>query len=152
MSEPRQIHTRNLEEATAYLIHRTDRLLRIHLINFFEKVGVEITPEQMFIMFRLYRQEGQSQAELADKILNDHPNVTRMLDALEKRGLVTRTADPEDRRKYLIFFTEAGKALMNRLAPLAIEERRRLFQGLSQQELDAFEAVLKRIEQNILES
>jgi DNA-binding MarR family transcriptional regulator len=151
--EPRQISdTSSLDKATAYLIHRMARLLRFNLSKFFEQAGVEITPEQWFLLFRLHEKEGQAQAELADKSLNDHPNVTRMLDALEKRRLISRAADPEDRRKSLIFLTEEGRALMARLFPLAIEERRRVFRGLSQQELDLFEAILRRIEQNILEA
>jgi MarR family transcriptional regulator, transcriptional regulator for hemolysin len=145
-----QIRTNNLDKATAYLIHRMARLLRVHLIQFFEREGLDITPEQMFILFRLHEKEGQAQAELADKALNDHPNVTRLLDALEKRGLIARRADPEDRRKSLIFLTEEGKALMARLVPLVIEERRRLFKGITQQELDLFEDIMKRVEQNIL--
>jgi MarR family transcriptional regulator, transcriptional regulator for hemolysin len=148
--EPRQIRTNNIDQATAYLIHRMARLLRVHLIQFFEREGLEITPEQMFILFKLYEKEGQPQAELADKALNDHPNVTRLLDALEKHSLIARRADPEDRRKSLIFLTEESQALMARLLPLAIEERRRLFKGITQQELDLFENVLKRVEQNIL--
>jgi DNA-binding MarR family transcriptional regulator len=148
--EPRQIRTNKLDQATAYLIHRMARLLRVHLIQFFEREGLDITPEQMFIMFRLHEKEGQAQAELADKALNDHPNVTRLLDALEKRDFIARRADPEDRRKSLIFLTEEGQVLMTRLLPLAIEERRRLFRGITQQELDLFEDIMKRVEQNIL--
>ena len=148
--EPRQIHTKNIQQATAYLIHRMARLLRVHLIQILERAELEITPEQMFILFRLYGKEGLSQAELADKALNDHPNVTRLLDALEKRGLIARRADPEDRRKSLIFLTEESQALMARLVPVAIEERRRLFKGITQEELDLFEDMLKRVEQNIL--
>ena len=150
--EPHQIRTNNIDQATAYLIHRMARLLLVHLIQFFERAELDITPEQMFILFRLYEKEGQAQAELADKALNDHPNVTRLLDALEKRGLIVRRADSEDRRKSLIFLTEEGQALMARMVPLAIEERRRLFKGINQQELDLFEDILKRVEQNILTS
>jgi DNA-binding MarR family transcriptional regulator len=129
-----------------------DRLLRVHLIQLLERAGADITPEQMFILFRLHEKEGRSQTELADKVLNDHPNVTRLLDALEKRQLIARTADPEDRRKALIFLTEEGKELMARLFPVAVEERRRLLHGITQQELDLFEDILKRIEQNILDN
>src|SRR5688572_15254749 len=104
--EPNHIYNlSSLDKAVAYKIQRTARLLRLHLIKFLQDAGTDITPEQWFILFRLHENEGQSQGELADKDLQDHPNITRMLDMLEKRQLVIRTADPQDRRKFLIFLT-----------------------------------------------
>ncbi|MBI1882387.1 MAG: MarR family transcriptional regulator [Chloroflexi bacterium] len=142
--------TSSLDNAIAYKIQRMARLLRLHLIKFMQEVGAEITPEQWFILFRLHEKEGLSQGELADKDLQDHPNITRMLDALERRNLVVRMADPDDRRKSLIFLTEAGKTLMEQLLPLAIEERRKLFNGLTHQDINLFTDVLRKIESNIL--
>ncbi|HXV44015.1 MAG TPA: MarR family transcriptional regulator [Anaerolineae bacterium] len=140
----------SLDKAIAYKIQRTARLLRLHLTKFLQEAGTDTTPEQWFILFRLYEQDGQSQGELADKDLQDHPNVTRMLDALEKRNLVVRQADPHDRRKSLVFLTEAGKQLLAQLFPLAIEERKKVLNGLRPQEINLFTDVLRKIEINIL--
>jgi DNA-binding MarR family transcriptional regulator len=140
----------SLDKAVAYKIQRTARLLRLHLTKFMQQVGADITPEQWFILFRLYEKDGQSQGELADKDLQDHPNVTRMLDALEKRHLVVRQADPYDRRKSLIFLTDAGQHLLAYLLPLAIEERKKVLAGLTPAEISVFITVLTRIEANVL--
>lgn len=140
----------SLDKAIAYKIQRTARLLRLHLTKFLQDAGAEITPEQWFILFRLYEQDGQSQGELADKDLHDHPNVTRMLDALEKRHLLVRRADPHDRRKSLIFLTDAGQQLLTQIIPLMIEERKKVLNGLTAQEINLFTDVLQKIEKNIL--
>ncbi|MCL4296470.1 MAG: MarR family transcriptional regulator [Anaerolineae bacterium] len=140
----------SLDKAIAYKIQRVARLLRLHLVKFLQDAGAETTPEQWFILFRLYEKDGQSQGELADKDLHDHPNVTRMLDALEKRHLVVRRADPQDRRKSLIFLTEAGHKLLAQILPRAIEERKKVLNGLTPQEISLFTDVLKKIETNVL--
>lgn len=140
----------SLDKAIAYKIQRLARLLRLHLVKFLQEAGSEITPEQWFILFRLYEQEGQSQGELADKDLHDHPNVTRMLDALEKRHLLVRRADPHDRRKSLIFLTEAGKQLLAQVLPLTIEERKKVLNGLTSAEINLFTDILKKIENNLV--
>jgi MarR family transcriptional regulator, transcriptional regulator for hemolysin len=149
--EPNHIYDlSSLDKAVAYKIQRTARLLRLHLIKFLQDAGTDITPEQWFILFRLHENEGQSQGELADKDLQDHPNITRMLDMLEKRQLVIRTADPQDRRKFLIFLTEAGKNLMTQIFPLAIEERKKVLHDLTPQDINLLTDILTKIENNIL--
>jgi len=137
----------SLDNATAYILQRTARLLRFYLSKFMAEFG--ISPEQWFILFRLYERPGRSQTELADPSLNDHPNITRLVDGLQKNGLVVRTRDPNDRRRHLLHLTTAGEALVNEILPHVVEERASIFAGISQTEVDDFLSVLKRIEGNL---
>ncbi|MTJ64907.1 MarR family transcriptional regulator [Nocardia seriolae] len=52
-----------------------------------------------------------SQQEVANTMEIDRSEVVRLIDSLEKAGLVTRTRDPEDRRKYRLAITAAGNRL-----------------------------------------
>ncbi|WP_212846762.1 MarR family winged helix-turn-helix transcriptional regulator [Actinoplanes ianthinogenes] len=52
-----------------------------------------------------------SQQEMANAMEIDRSEVVRLIDSLEKAGLVTRTRDPEDRRKYRLTITAAGNRL-----------------------------------------
>ena len=49
-----------------------------------------------------------SQQEMANAMEIDRSEVVRLIDSLEKAGLVTRTRDPVDRRKYRLTITAAG--------------------------------------------
>ncbi|MGW4353995.1 MarR family winged helix-turn-helix transcriptional regulator [Nocardia sp. NPDC004582] len=49
-----------------------------------------------------------SQQEMANVLEIDRSEVVRLIDSLEKAGLVTRNRDPEDRRKYRLAITAAG--------------------------------------------
>ena len=142
--------TSTLDNATAYKITRLARLLRLHLRRYFVEHGVDISPEQLPILFRLYEKPGQSQSELAAKDLNDHPNITRMVDQLEKRGLVLREADPEDRRRHLVSLTTEGHALMAQILPTVAEERKVVFAGITENEVDELVRIMAKIERNLL--
>ncbi|WP_040810592.1 MarR family winged helix-turn-helix transcriptional regulator [Nocardia concava] len=52
-----------------------------------------------------------SQQDMANAMEIDRSEVVRLIDSLEKAGLVTRTRDPEDRRKYRLAITAAGNRM-----------------------------------------
>ena len=61
-----------------------------------------------------------SPSEVADRLLLTPASITSLLDTLERRGLVTRTPDPEDRRRVLVEITEAGRAVVDQVVPEAV--------------------------------
>ena len=91
-------------------------------------------------LFVLWEQEGLTQSELATRCQTAHYTTTRVLDTLEKKGLVERRKHPTSRRAYQIFLTEAGRALeapavaeanacnQGFLASLSLEEQRQMHQ------------------------
>ena len=76
-----------------------------------------LTISQFGVLEALLHLGPLSQAELAKKILKSTGNITMVIDNLEKRGLVTRERDPEDRRYYAVTLTPAGKKLIASLFP-----------------------------------
>lgn len=142
-------NTTSLDNAVAFQIHRFARLLRYNLQRMLREQADGLTPEQWFILFRLYEQDGQTQAELADRALNDRPNITRMLDKLEQKQLVARTAHPQDRRSYRIFLSRSGRSFVEAMFPKMIEERQRIFSGVSNEDLAHLLTTLKEIEKNL---
>ncbi len=137
-----------LDTALAYMIHRTARLLRYHLLGFFRELGLDITPEQWFILYRLYEQDGRSQSELTDRAIDDRANITRLVDSLEKRGFVVRNPDPDDRRRALVTLTGEGRLLLGKVLPLVTLERDRLFGHLGEDEA-ALRRMLEDLQQRL---
>ena len=72
-----------LDQTITYQVYRSGRLLRHYLQQKLKIDEAQLTPEQFYILLRLYMKDGQTQRELADRILNDHPNITRLIDKLE---------------------------------------------------------------------
>jgi len=58
------------------------------------------------------------QKEIAGKILKSTGNITQVIDNLEKRNLVTRKQNPDDRRYYAIHLTEEGRRFIAAVFPV----------------------------------
>jgi DNA-binding MarR family transcriptional regulator len=74
-----------------------------------------------------------------------YPTATRSLDALAEKGLVVRSADPADRRVALIELTDAGRERVAAKRRSVQDMRRRIAAHLSDEELPAATALLRRL-------
>jgi MarR family transcriptional regulator, transcriptional regulator for hemolysin len=144
--------TFDIEQAYAYYIHRIDRMFGIHFQNMVKSNGIEVTIEQWFILAKLFKEDGISQIELADKIFKDKANITRMIDGLEKRNWVSRKDDDTDRRKFKIFLTKEGKQITSRLIKIASEERKNIYKGLDSKNLGQLKSIIETLETNLRNS
>lgn len=131
------------------LIYIVARHLRQKISNFFKMAQIDLSPEQWRFLLQLAEKNGQQQSEFADPILNDRPNITRIIDGLEKRGFLTRSAAPEDRRITLIYLTHDGKELINTYLPEVIEEISVYFEGLNEKDVSELRRIMTIIETNL---
>ncbi|MCK9375947.1 MAG: MarR family transcriptional regulator [Syntrophobacterales bacterium] len=137
------------KDSLGFIIYRTALALKGALQRCFKEHGYEITAEQWAILRHLWEEDGLSQREIAEKAAKDKPNITRMLDALEKKHLIFRQPDPQDRRKYCIYLTKDGRQLYERLSPLAQSLRQKVTANLTGPEIDSLKATLHKIYQNL---
>ena len=61
--------------------------------------------------------EGRARTEIGSRMLDRAPDVTRILDRLEKRGLVERARGDQDRRQSIARITRKGSALLDQIEP-----------------------------------
>ena len=139
--------TTTIDNAVAYIITKTGRHLKLHLQRSLRDYN--IGPEQWFLLFRLYEQDGRSQKDLADQHANDFPNITRLVDALVKKGYVQRRVDAADRRKQRVYLTQPGRDFMESMLSWVVEIRKEVFDGISEAELLQMIQTLQKIEKNL---
>lgn len=145
------LQTGRSDDAPAWLIQRTARLLRVLFLRLVqEEGGTDITPEMWSVLTRLVARDGQYQSELAVATYRDRPNMSRILAGMEQRELVFRRPDAEDRRKTRIYLTPKARQVVASMAPLAMRTRDRLYEGLKKKELKALRRALRIIEANTL--
>ena len=77
----------------------------------------DLTPSQFGVMETLYHLGPLTQGEISNKLLKSSANITLVIDNLEKRGLVQRKRNPQDRRCSVISLTPAGEEQIDRLFP-----------------------------------
>ncbi|MES2442588.1 MAG: MarR family winged helix-turn-helix transcriptional regulator [Pseudomonadota bacterium] len=87
-----------------------------------------------------------SQQALCGRTRMDKVTVSRAAIALADRRLVARAPNPEDQRSHLLTLTPEGWALYEQVAPKALELERRVFEGIAPEEIEAFRAMLARLE------
>ncbi len=127
----------NAKEALGHCMGRTTRAMGRMLQNMFAHAGFDITIEQWVIIVNLNRQNGQFQQQLADNTYKNKTSVTRMINSLQKRGLVERISDPHDLRQKKIFLTDKGKQLYAKLKPLALKVQEKATMNIPHDELAA---------------
>lgn len=104
-------------ELTLQLL-RTRMSFRQALMRTFKRNNIEITFEMVQVMHCLWQEQGLSQQSLAEKTAKDKACMTNLLTNLEKKSWVKRLNDPSDGRNRLVYLTEEGEALSNRMRPL----------------------------------
>ena len=121
-----------------YYLERTSRLVKLRYLQAFAKLGLDITPEQWVMLDSLYQRNGRSQTELAGDSYKNAPTVSRIIDLLEKKGLVERQRFENDRRRYKIFLTDAGKAVVEKVQPSVSSLRAQSWDNLSDEDYTHF--------------
>src|ERR671928_1067068 len=122
---------------TAYvaLLSTADRVR-----TFFEAVCApfDITAQQYNVLriLRGAEPEGLPTLTIAERMIERTPGITRMIDRLEAKGLVTREVRPHDRRRVYCRITKKGLSLLKLLDAPVEEFNKQAFRGLSPKELE----------------
>jgi len=101
------------------------------------------------ILLNLKIHKPANQQELAKAVGVREATLTHHLNAMDARGLVTRTRDPANRRFQVVTMTEAGEAAFLRLRSAAMAFNARLSTGLTGADLDTLAALLSQLAANV---
>ncbi len=86
-----------------------------------------------------------SPKSLADTVLRTSGGMTKMIDRLERAGLVERFPDPDDRRALLIGLTRKGIRVSDKASDAYTEGRQRVLRRLKASEIDDIDVMIKRL-------
>jgi DNA-binding MarR family transcriptional regulator len=112
------------------------------------RLGHSTTLPRFDVMAALYRRrEGVTMSELSRMLLVSNGNATAVVDRLEADGFVQRRASETDRRTVHVALTPAGLQAFETMAAGHETEVARLFATVSDEDLDALAAILKRMVQ-----
>jgi len=136
-----------LDDSIGYLIVNTGRKLSLNLTQLFQ--SHRLTSEQWSLLVSLHNEDKISQKELADRTGKDPANITRMLDQLESKGLVSRQPNPEDRRSYLMHITASGREAAIDLIPVEQKFMKEMLADITEAEIEAFRAFIGKLNRNI---
>lgn len=99
------------EEATLAIL-RTADIVRRRLADFFQDYGLTSQQYNVLRILRGAGEDGLPTLAVGERMLEQTPGVTRLVDRLVKKGWVRRERSPEDRRQVFCFITSDGLTLL----------------------------------------
>jgi DNA-binding MarR family transcriptional regulator len=132
------------QEATVALL-RTADLLRRHLGGVMQASGVTLQQYNVLRILRGAGEAGLPTLEIGERMVEQAPGTTRLLDRLEAKGLARRRRCPHDRRQVLCFITPQGLALLAGLDGPVLAADQAFFKPLKADRLARFVDFLDRI-------
>ena len=135
----------------AVLNGRVSATINRKLLNDFRENNIDITPEQLSILSFLWKKDKVTQQELCNVTFKDKPNMTRLIDSLEGKGMVKRTADPKDKRNNLIVLTAKGRRVEQQAFLVANESMHKALYNVTTEELTLGQNLLNKIFNNMQE-
>ncbi|GAB3167171.1 MarR family winged helix-turn-helix transcriptional regulator [Telluribacter humicola] len=119
------------------------------LAKYLKERDIPVTPDQFRVLTHLWQNDSCSQQHLAEGTNRDRANVTRIIDILEREGIVERQPHESDRRAFRIVLTEKGKAIEAEAAECGRQAIQDSLEGVTPEELEVCMRVLRKTIQNL---
>lgn len=113
------------------LVMAWSALLRLHaalvpaLDDDLQRVGMPLNWYDVLLELSSAPPEGMRMAELGESVVLSRSRVSRVVDDLERAGLVRRVPNPEDRRSSFAVMTQKGRNEFRKVAPTYLDSIRR---------------------------
>lgn len=127
----------------AWLANRSSKVFSSVLDSHF--AALEVTRVQWMALYYMNRNPEQKQTELAERLNCKSAALARLLDRMEKDGMLTRSVNAENRRSNRIELTEKGRRLCAEGTAIAERFMDDVIFGISEQRLELFKAVLRQM-------
>jgi len=130
-----------IKDATRALVRALQMRLASHAVSFGHWTFLRI----------LWEQDGLTQRELSAQAGVMEPTTFAAMKAMEKLGYIERRQRPGNRKNMYVYLTESGRALRDKLVPLAVEVNNIAVEGLTPEEIATTRRVLLTIISNLAE-
>lgn len=133
----------NLDTHLGYWLRMVSNAVSQSFARKVENEGVTVA-EWVFLR-ALYDAEPVAPSLLAEKMGMTRGAISKLADRLVEKAMIERRPNRDDKRAHLVMLTDAGRALVPRLATLADENDAQFFGALSTDDRDSLAALLRAI-------
>jgi DNA-binding MarR family transcriptional regulator len=129
-------------ESAGYLANHMARLFALGLQERIRPLG--LAPAQFMTLLELWNEENLTQKDLVQRLDIEQATIANTLNRMQRDGLITRHANPDDRRAQLIRLTEKARALREDATRAAQAQNEKALAGFSPGERETFLAMMTR--------
>jgi DNA-binding MarR family transcriptional regulator len=134
------------KETIGYLTKKTHNSLCCLLSKTFVKNGIILPHSQFIILIKLYDEDGQTQQELAGKLMLDKAAIKRTVDNLIKHGFVSRSPG---KRNNKILLTLKGRRMEKKIKSIALAATAEALGNIKPKDFETCKTVLKKLIENV---
>lgn len=128
---------------------KTAKFAGFYFIDTFHEHGIELSREQWLVLKKLNDKDGQTQNDLASITNRSKTSLTRLINTMERKGLVYRVLSIKDKRVNHIHLSDFGKSTFLSSLPVIDKIMDELEENISQKDLAKTIDVLRQIQHNI---
>lgn len=138
-----------LSKQIAVDLNLTACKLKQYMASKLKNFNIPLTPEQFLLIDLLWNQGPMSQHELAAQMQKDKNSVTKLVDAIEKKGFAVREQNNRDRRSNTVRLTKLADELKEEAKKSGILLLDQALVGIDEQEQRAFLDTLSKLNKNM---
>jgi DNA-binding MarR family transcriptional regulator len=118
-----------------------------HLISgqFHERLATERVPVLQWRVMAALWDAPKSAGEVAEIVLQKQPTVSKLLERMQRQGLLDRQTDADDRRRIVVSLTARGRAVAGPLIEAAREHERAVLEPFGEHNATALVGALQRL-------
>jgi DNA-binding MarR family transcriptional regulator len=132
------------EETLVTLVRTTDRV-NARLCGTLTAEGLSVQQYNVLRVLRGAEPEGLQTYQVAERLVARAPNITRLVDKMEAKGLLARTRSVNDRRVVQLRISAKGLQLLTRLDAPTLESVRAAMEGLPETDLTELCRLLNKL-------
>lgn len=137
-----------LREELDLNIQITANILESRFEKLISKFGITASQYNVLRILKGVYPEGHSRCEIASRMLEISPDITRLIDRLEKQGLVVRVRTKEDRRMSITKITAKGLKLAEEIQPFIEDEHKKATKNLTIKECMELSRLVEKLYNN----
>jgi len=136
-----------LDRYLPYLLNRAGARIASAFNDEMRRLGTSLQAWRVLAVLR--EKDGRRMGDLSATTSIEVSTLTRLVDNMEKEGLLARRRDASDTRAVLVQVTAAGKQLTRRIVPIAEHYEKVALRGFGATEAEALKAALRRLYANM---
>lgn len=122
-----------------------NKLHRLMKQRYAAEANIKLTVEEFILLTMIRAKTDQILQNIAIATDKNKSVVMRMIDSLEKKGLVKRTVNPEDRRENLLSITDMGEQVVAEYHKIEKKLSYELLKGIPEEKVEVFFEVVEEI-------
>ena len=126
---PKQRSGTSARDAVVALMRAADKVRR-RATRIVEPHGITLQQYNVLRILEAAKEDGGPTLEVAARMIEETPGVTRLLDRLEAKAYIRRQRCPLDRRQHLCWLSGEGARVLESLSPLLATEHERVLERL----------------------